>query len=63
MVTLDDISANDYNLNIPRYVEPRTEQQILTVEQAMERLRGSAEVAFAAEEKLVAILKGEGLLK
>ncbi len=62
VVTLDDIAANDFNLNIPRYVEPKTEQETLSVEDAMNRLRDSAVVAFAAEEKLIAILKREGLL-
>jgi type I restriction enzyme M protein len=62
VVTLDEIAANDHNLNIPRYVEPKVEQDVLTVEEAMNRLRESAEAAFAAEEKLVAILKREGLL-
>ena len=62
VVTLDDIAANDFNLNIPRYVEPKTEQETLTVEEAMNQLRRSAEAAFAAEEKLIAILKREGLL-
>ncbi len=62
VVTLDDISGNDHNLNIPRYVEPKNEQEVLTVEEAMEKLKKSATAAFAAEEKLVAILKREGLL-
>ncbi len=62
VVTLDDISGNDYNLNIPRYVEPKNEQEVLTVEEAIEKLKKSATAAFAAEEKLVAILKREGLL-
>ncbi len=62
VVTLDDIAANDFNLNIPRYVEPKTEQETLSVEDAMNRLRDSAAVAFAAEDKLIAILKREGLL-
>jgi type I restriction enzyme M protein len=57
LVTLDDITANDYNLNIPRYVEPKNEQEVLTVEEVMERLRGSAAAAFAAEEKLIRILE------
>jgi type I restriction enzyme M protein len=61
VVTLDDIAANDHNLNIPRYVEPKVEQEVLTVDEAMKRLRKSAESAFKAEEKLVEILKKEGL--
>jgi type I restriction enzyme M protein len=62
LVTLDEIATNDYNLNIPRYVEPKVEQEALTVEDAMKRLRESAEAAFAAEQRLVGILKQEGLL-
>jgi type I restriction enzyme M protein len=62
VVTLDDIAANDFNLNIPRYVEPKTEQETLLVEEAMKRLQESAVAAFAAEEKLIDLLKREGLL-
>lgn len=51
MVTLEEIAANDYNLNIPRYVEPKVEQETLTVEEAMQRLQASAEAAFAAEDR------------
>ena len=63
VVTLEEISANDHNLNIPRYIEPKVEQEVLTVEEAMNRLRDSAEGAFAAEERLVSMLTREGLLK
>ena len=62
VVTLDEIAANDHNLNIPRYVEAKVDQEVLTVEEAMKRSRESAEAAFAAEEKLVGMLKKEGLL-
>ena len=62
VVTLDDIAANDFNLNIPRYVEPRTEQATLSVDEAMNRLRASVEAAFAAEEKLISILKRERII-
>ena len=62
VVTLEEIVAHDYNLNIPRYVEPKAEQQTLTVDDAMRQLKTSAEAAFAAEEKLITILKREGLL-
>ena len=62
VVTLDEIAANDHNLNIPRYVEPKAAQEALSVDEAMKRLKESANAAFAAEEKLVAILKQEGLL-
>jgi type I restriction enzyme M protein len=63
VVTLDDIAANDHNLNIPRYVEPKNDLEVPTVDGAMKRLRESAQAALAAEEKLVGIPKREGLLK
>ncbi len=62
VVTLDEIATNDYNLNIPRYVEAKSEQEVLTVEAAMKRLRTSAEAAFAAEDRLLTILRREGLI-
>ena len=62
VVTLEEIAANDNNLNIPRYVEPKVTTEVLTVEEAMTRLSESAEAAFAAEGRLVALLKNEGLL-
>ncbi|HEX2972357.1 MAG TPA: class I SAM-dependent DNA methyltransferase, partial [Tepidisphaeraceae bacterium] len=60
VITLDEIAANDHNLNIPRYVQPKLDQETLTVDQAMKRLQQSAEAAFAAEQKLVSILQKEG---
>jgi len=63
VVTLEEIAANDYNLNIPRYVEPKVDQEVLTVEEAMQRLRDSAQAAFNAEDKLMVLLKREGLLQ
>ncbi|MEI7636527.1 MAG: class I SAM-dependent DNA methyltransferase [Syntrophus sp. (in: bacteria)] len=62
VVTLEEIIANDHNLNIPRYVEPKNTQETITVDEAMKRLRAGAKAAFAAEDRLVAILKREGLL-
>ncbi len=62
VVTLEEIAAHDYNLNIPRYVESKIDQEGLTVEEAIQQLQASAEAAFAAEDKLMAILKREGLL-
>ncbi|MCK9299678.1 MAG: SAM-dependent methyltransferase, partial [Methanoculleus sp.] len=62
VVTLEEIASNDYNLNIPRYIEPEIEEEVPTVEEALQQLRESAEAAFAAEERLIAILKREGLL-
>lgn len=62
VVTLEEIAANDHNLNIPRYVEPKVTTEVLTVEEAMKRLSERAEAAFAAENRLVTLFKKEGLL-
>ena len=63
VVTLDEIAANDYNLNIPRYIEPRADQEVVTVEEAMRRLKETSETVFAAERKLIAIFRREGLIR
>jgi type I restriction enzyme M protein len=63
LVTLEEIAGNNDNLNIPRYVEPAVETQVLTVEEAMRRLRESADAAFAAEERLIDLLRNEGLVR
>jgi hypothetical protein len=44
-------------------VEPPVTEETLTVEDAMERLKASAKAAFAAEEKLIALLKQENILR
>jgi type I restriction enzyme M protein len=62
VVPLDEIKSNDFNLNIPRYIEPQAEQTTITVDEAMRRLRESTQAAFAAEDRLVELLKREGLL-
>ena len=63
VVTLEEIAANDHNLNIPRYVEQINDQKVLTVAEAMKQLRTSATEAFTAEEKLVSDSQREGLLR
>ena len=63
VVTLEEIAANDDNLNIPRYVEPPVTQETLTVKDAMKRLKAGTRAAFAAEEKLIALLLQDELLK
>jgi regulator of sigma D len=43
-------------------VVPKDERKVLTVEAAMKQLRDSAHAAFEAEDKLIQVLKREGLL-
>jgi type I restriction enzyme M protein len=63
VVNLDDIAANDHNLNISRYIEPKNTQEGLTVDEAMKRLEQSTKAAFAAEDRLLNLLRREELLK
>ena len=62
VATLAEIERNDWNLNIPRYVEPSVEQDSLTIDDAAQRLRESAEAAFATEERLLTLIRLNGLL-
>lgn len=61
VVDLDEIEENDFNLNIPRYVEPIIEEESITVEEAVKNLKKSLEAAYAAEDRLTDLLKREGL--
>ena len=63
VISIDEIAGNDHNLNIPRYVEPKSTEKTVTVEEAMRQLKTSAEAAFAAEDRFINLLKKEGLLK
>jgi len=62
IVTLAEIAANDHNLNIPRYIEPAVGQEVLSVDEARKALGKTAEAAFEAEDRLLNLLKKEGLL-
>jgi len=62
VVDLGEIRENDFNLNIPRYVEPVIEEETITVDEAIANLKDSLEAAYAAEDRLMELLKREGLL-
>jgi type I restriction enzyme M protein len=63
VVSLADIAANDYNLNIPRYVEQRATDEAVTVEQALTDLKQSLKEAYGAEDWLKALLIKSGLME
>ncbi|GAX59875.1 DNA methylase M [Candidatus Scalindua japonica] len=58
IATIDDIRENDYNLNIPLYVEKIIEDNLPSVEEAMSDLKNAWNESLRAEEKFKAILKG-----
>lgn len=62
LVALDEIKENDWNLNIPRYIEPVIEEETITVAEAIANLKTSLDAAYAAEDKLKDLLKENGLL-
>lgn len=61
VVTLAEIAENDWNLNIPRYVEPIIEEENITVAEALDKLQGALENAYASEERLKQLLNQNGL--
>ncbi len=63
VVGLEEIRENDFNLNIPRYVEPVIEEETMTVEEAVSNLKESLEAAYAAEDRLLELLKREGMVQ
>ena len=62
VVSLDEIRENDFNLNIPRYVEPDLEEEVIPVEDAIANLKQALDDAYAAEDRLKELLQREGLL-
>jgi len=63
VVTLDEVAANDHNLNIPLYVEPVVDEETVTVEQALASLKKAYAEACEAEDKLAGLLEKEGLMR
>jgi type I restriction enzyme M protein len=57
VASLKDIEANDYNLNIPLYVEKIIEDNLPSVEEALSDLKTAWDASLQAEEKFKTILK------
>jgi type I restriction enzyme M protein len=57
VVTLKEIKANDYNMNIPLYVEKEIDDNLPSVEEAMNRLKQATEKAWQAEDRFKQLLK------
>lgn len=62
VVPLEEIAANGWNLNIPRYVEPLAKEETISVAEAVANLKTALEEAYAAENRLKELLKEAGLL-
>ncbi len=57
VATIDDILENDYNLNIPLYVEKIVEDNLPSVEEALADLKTAWDKSLKAEEKFKTVLK------
>lgn len=62
VVSIDDIERNDWNLNIPRYVEPIAQGETRTVGEALTNLKSALNDAYLAEARLRDLLRQAGLL-
>ena len=62
VVTLEEISNNDWNLNISRYIEPAIKEETSNVAEALVDLKQSLEAAYAAEDRLKKLLQEAGLM-
>lgn len=58
VVGIDEIKENDFNLNIPLYVEKVIEDNLPSVEEALAELKKAWNESLEAEEKFKNILKG-----
>jgi type I restriction enzyme M protein len=63
IVMLDDIANNDWNLNIPRYVETVSQEASVSVEEAIANLKTALEEAYIAENRLKQLLLANNLVE
>lgn len=61
LATMEEITENDHNLNIPLYVEKIIEDNLPTVDEAMADLKVAWEASQQAEANLIAQLKEFGV--
>lgn len=62
VASLDDIRKEDYNLNISLYVEPIIEEDLITPEEALTKLKQVAYECEKAERRLKDLLAEAGLI-
>lgn len=58
VASLEEIKENDYNLNIPLYVEKIIEDNLPSVEEALADLKKAWDASLKAEEKFKKVLEG-----
>ncbi|MDP8299187.1 MAG: class I SAM-dependent DNA methyltransferase [Candidatus Tantalella remota] len=63
VIDIKQMKLNDFNLNIPLYVEKKIEDNLPSVSEALENLKMAFDDAIKAEDKMKGNLKKFGLLK
>ena len=63
VASLDDIKDNDYNLNIPRYVDTFEEEESIDLDQVQQDLKDIDKEIADVESKINEYLKELGVLK
>ena len=58
---MDEIKENDYNLNIPRYVDTFEEEEPIDLQVVSDKIKSIDEEIVAIDEKLAVYLKELGL--
>jgi type I restriction enzyme M protein len=58
---LDEIAAKNFDLNISRYVAPVSEEELLTLAEATAQLKSALDETYAAQDRLLELLRAEGL--
>jgi len=56
------LAGNDFDLNISRYIAPADEEKVPTLAEATAELKAALDGACAAEDRLLELLREEGLL-
>jgi type I restriction enzyme M protein len=62
VATLGEITNNGFDLNISRYVSPADEEELPTLAAAVAELKTALDEAYGAENRLLELLKREGLV-
>jgi len=59
---LPEIAGNDFDLNISRYVAPVDDEHLPTLPEATAQLKTALDEAYMAEDRLLELLRAEGLV-
>ncbi len=52
MATLEEIKENDYNLNIPRYIDTFEEEELVDMSQVKENIQNTKQELAEVEEQM-----------